>query len=511
MAPKKQLHLNFFEMSCTGAHMGIGQFKTLGDNQHTKDTLDYYLWLAKLADRGKISCIFFADVYGAEDTYEGSAKACFETGSGVGWLDPMTIVSGMASVSKNVSFGITGSTSYINPFMLTRTVAGLDHLTKGRFAWNIVTSYSKTAAKAMGKTAATEHDRRYDEAHEYMDLVYSMLEGSHEDGAKVFDRETGEAYDWEKVHKVTFKGKYHNTEAWGPTHPSPQRTPVLFQAGTSKAGSAFAGKHAEAIFCGGNKPSDTAKVVKSIREIAAANGRDPNHVKFFPQMTPIIGRTLEEAQEKYQKALANADYRGGLAKMSNYLGIDFSQYPLDEPFSLEGKETNGIQTMIAVLTRDPSIVWTPRKIGQQMAFCGFGPMPVGTPEMIADVMEQWVNEGDIDGFNIAYVSNPTSYEDLVDLLVPVLQERGLMWKDYAVPGGTFRENLLREPGQKTMPCDHPATQFRYENLKKQPGTLDEKGDIVINRRDPVAARIAETVEAAKNLHVNGPVTVSVEA
>ncbi|KAH8880226.1 putative monooxygenase moxC [Thozetella sp. PMI_491] len=386
--PKRQLHLNFFEMSCTGAHMGIGQFRTPGDNQSTKDTLEYYQWLAKLADRGKISCIFFADVYGAEDTFEGSAKACFTSGSGVGWLDPMSLVSGMAAVSKN-------------PFVMARTVATLDHVTKGRFAWNVVTSYSKTAARAMGKPDATEHDQRYEEAHEYMDLIYSLWEGSWEDGAKLFDKETGIAYDWDKVHKVTFKGKYHNTEAWGPSLPSPQRTPVLFQAGTSKAGSAFAGKHAEAIFCGGRTPADTAKTAKMIRDIAKANGRDPDHIKIFPQITPIIGRTLEEAQEKYERALANADYRGGLAKMSNYIGIDFSKYPLDEPFDLKRKETNGIQTMISVLTRDPSIVWTPRKIGQQMAFCGFGPMPVGTPDMIADVMESFVNEGDVDGFNVA--------------------------------------------------------------------------------------------------------------
>lgn len=126
-----------------------------------------------------------------------------------------------------------------------------------------------------------------------------------------------------------------------------------------------------------------------MRAQAAANGRDPQHIKFFPQITPIIGRSLEEAQAKYEKCLELADYRGGLAKMSSYLGIDFSQYPLDEPFSLEGKEVNGIQTMIAILGRDPSITWTPRKIGKQMAFCGFGPMPVGTPEMIADVFETW--------------------------------------------------------------------------------------------------------------------------
>lgn len=163
--------------------------------------------------------------------------------------------------------------------------------------------------------------------------------------------------------------------------------------------------------------------------------------------------------------------------------------------------------MIAILGREPDIVWTPRKIGQQMAFCGFGPMPVGTPDMIADVMEDFANNGGIDGFNVAYASNPTSYEDLVDLLVPVLQERGLMWKDYAVPGGTFRENLLREPGQKAMPVDHPAHQYTYENLKKQGGVVDKADDIHINRRDEPEKKedawLAETTKAVDDLKVNG--------
>lgn len=209
------------------------------------------------------------------------------------------------------------------------------------------------------------------------------------------------AYDWDKVHKVTFQGNYHKTDTWGPSHPSPQRTPVIFQAGASKAGSDFAAKHAEAIFCGTNQAKATGAFVKKIRALAEANGRDPNHIKFFPGITPIVARTVEEAQSKYRRALANADYKGGLAKFSSYLGIDLSKFPIDEPFDTANKEINGVQTMFNLLLEDPNKAWTPRQIGQQMAFCGFGPMPVGTPEMVADVFEEWVNDGDIDGFNVA--------------------------------------------------------------------------------------------------------------
>lgn len=202
-------------------------------------------------------------------------------------------------------------------------------------------------------------------------------------------------------------------------------------------------------------------------------------------MTPILGRTLEEAQAKYERYKAAADWRGGIAKLSQYLNVDLSAYPVDEPFDVlsVGTSDNAIHAIINTLKRYQNEVVTPRILGEKMAFCGFGPMPVGTPDMVADVMEDWVNNADIDGFNIAYVSNPESYEDLVELLVPVLQKRGLMWDDYTVPGGTYRENLLGAPGQSRVPDGHPASKFKYSTLKEKYG--DENGDIFIDNRPKV--------------------------
>lgn len=140
-----------------------------------------------------------------------------------------------------------------------------------------------------------------------------------------------------------------------------------------------------------------------LRAAAASHGRNPNHVKVFPQMTPILGRTLEEAQAKYEKYKAMADWRGGIAKLSQYLNVDLSSYPVDEPFDVNsvGKSDNAIHAIINTLKRYADQVVTPRILGEKMAFCGFGPMPVGTSEMVADVMEDWANNADIDGFNIA--------------------------------------------------------------------------------------------------------------
>ncbi|KUJ08659.1 bacterial luciferase-like protein [Mollisia scopiformis] len=500
MAPKRKIHLNFFEMAYNNAHMGLGMWKLPQDSQPTKDSLEYYIWLAKLAEKGKITGIFFADVYGVDDTFPGQFKAQFKAGANCAQMDPIVFVSAMASVTKSLCFGITGSTSYIKPFVLARTYSTLDHATKGRIAWNIVTSYSTSSAKANGNDKITAHDKRYEKAHEYLDLVRYHQYFVETQDVSLINEGCGKALGktTPKFHRVTFLGNHHKTAAVGACHPSPQRTPVLFQAGQSTAGKAFAAANAEAVFVGGGKPSDTAPYVKELRAAAASHGRDPNHVKVFPQMTPILGRTVEEAQAKYEKYKAMADWEGGIANPSQYLYVDLSAYPVDEPFDVNsvGKSDNAVHAIINTLKRYADQVVTPRILGENMAFCGFGPMPVGTPEMVADVMEDWANNADIDGFNIAYVSNPESYEDLVELLVPVLQKRGLMWDDYTVPGGTYRENLLGTPGQPGVPEGHPARQFRYDNLKEK--YADENGDITIDRRNAAQEPEVETIITTLN-------------
>ncbi|RDW74813.1 bacterial luciferase-like protein [Coleophoma cylindrospora] len=500
MAPNKQIHMNFFDMACTGSHMGIGEWKNPKDNSRTKDTIEYYTNLAKLAEKGKLTSIFFADTYAVHDTYEGKADASFRGGHAAGQLDPVVMASAMTAVTKSVSVGITGSTTYIPPYLLARTWGTLDHMSKGRVAWNIVTSYSNNAAKAMGQDKVTPHDKRYIEADEYMDIIYSFWEGSWEDGAQLWSPEKG-AYDPKKIHKITFNGKYHKTSAHCQSHPSPQRTPVLFQAGSSGAGKKFAARHAEVIFCAGDKPSDLVDLVKEVRAMAVKEGRNATDINFFPSLAPIVGRTLEEAQAKYKIALEYADWEGGLACVSGFSGLDLSVFPLDEPFDFEKASTfsdNSVHTMIEAVKRFITPTMTPRQLGKEFAFCGFGAMPVGTPDMIADEIEEWINVADIDGFIVSYVSNPQSYEDFVELLVPVLQERGIMWKDYAVPGGTFRENLRRAPGEKNLPQNHIASQFRYDVLKNK--YADENGDIVIDRMKE-AEELSEVTKQVDELKV----------
>lgn len=258
-------------------------------------------------------------------------------------------------------------------------------------------------------------------------------------------------------------------------HPSPQRTPVLFQAGTSKTGSEFASKHAEAIFLNTFNPSQAARVIADTRSAAAAIGRDANSIKFFPCIMPIIGKTKEDAEAKYQKAVEYADPIAGLAQFSGYTGIDLAPFPLDEPMDLSNmSQAMAIQAVFKALAASEEELdkpWTPRRLGMRMALGGLHPCPVGTAEEVTDVFEQWIDEADVDGFNIGSVTNPGSWEDVVDLLIPVLQERGLYWMDYDVPGGTFRENLL---GQKELREDHYGASFKVKPAGK---TKNDASDV----------------------------------
>ncbi|RDW74809.1 hypothetical protein BP6252_05951 [Coleophoma cylindrospora] len=462
ITPKKKMQLNFYEVSCTGVPNAIGQWKNPNDNSRTKDRLDYYIWLAKIAEKGKISCVFFADGYGELEVYKGNADAQYKGGNHVAKLEPTLLVAAMATATKSVGFGITGSTSYIAPYHLARNWSTLDHITDGRIAWNIVTSFSLSSAKVFGLDNLLPHDERYNAAEEYMDIVYQLWEKSWDDGVQTWQVEPEMAYDPSKIHKVEYKGKYFKFSGHGPTHPSPQRTPLIFQAGASKAGIKFGGKHAEAIFCAYSTIPECKAYTETVRAAAAAEGRDPQSIKFFLGAMLFIGRTQEEAEAKYEAARKLVSIEGGLARCSGLANLDLSLYPIDEPLKFNGdiKENaiHGFINNMQYLGDKDKI--TPRDLGELLAFGGLGPRPIGTPEKVADELEKWMVEGDIDGFNLSPVSNPGSWEDVVELLVPELQRRGLYWEDYPVPGGTLRENMNSIPGKPYLSKDHPGSKIQ---------------------------------------------------
>jgi alkanesulfonate monooxygenase SsuD/methylene tetrahydromethanopterin reductase-like flavin-dependent oxidoreductase (luciferase family) len=281
----------------------------------------------------------------------------------------------------------------------------------------------------MGRDEVMAHDERYDAAEEYMDIVYQYVrpilfslkhlwlislrlwEKSWEDGAQVFQEDPEMAYDPSKVHKVNYDGKYHKMHAFHQTHPSPQRTPVLFQAGSSKAGVAFGGKHAEAIFCANPTIESTKKYTSSVRAKAAEEGRDPSDIKFFLGIMPIIGRTVEEAEAKLAAAKARISINGGLARFCGFTNVDLSGFDVDEEFNFEGKHyDNSIQGVIDnIKLISTETKFTPRVVAEMFALGGSGPRPVGTPETVADFFEKWWREGDLDGFNVNCQFSPVGF------------------------------------------------------------------------------------------------------
>lgn len=258
--------------------------------------------------------------------------------------------------------------------------------------------------------------------------------------------------------------------------PSPQRTPFLFQAGTSTAGSAFAATHAEAIFVSSHSPSVLRPKIENIRKLAKEQGRDPKSIKFVATFTPIIGRTEEEAQQKYEEAKKYASTIGGLVLFSGWTGVDISQIPLDQDITAEdSKEAHKVRSILDAFTTTSKDIphWTPRVVSEKAAIGGLGPLGIGTPAQVADELERWVEDADVDGFNLAYITTPGTFEDVVDLLIPELRRRGIYPEARSDDDKrlTAREKVYG-PGQSRLRDDHTGSKYKYDvydqNVKDDP-------------------------------------------
>jgi alkanesulfonate monooxygenase len=334
----------------------------------------------------------------------------------------------------------------------------LDHLTDGRIGWNIVTGYLDSAAKSMGEARQKAHDDRYAVAEDYMQVVYRLWEGSWADDAVVADAASGVFTRPERVRRVHHDGEHYRLDALHLSEPSPQRTPVLYQAGTSPAGRAFAGRHAECVFMSGPSIKVIAPRVASIRKAAAEAGRDPGALLILAMMTIVVAATDAEAEAKLAEYRRYARAEGALTLMSGWTGIDFSKFDPDQV--VEHVENDAGRTALENITRaDPGRTWTVRQVAEHVAIGGIGPVLVGSPSTVADGLEAWMDATDLDGFNLCFVVRPETFENVVDLVVPELQRRGRYKRRYAP--GTMREKLFG--GGARLPQDHPAAQFRWSS------------------------------------------------
>jgi FMN-dependent oxidoreductase (nitrilotriacetate monooxygenase family) len=325
----KEIRLNAFDMNCV-AHQSSGMWTHPRDRSWTYKDLDYWVDLARLLERGRFDGIFIADVLGVYDVYEGSADVALRNATQVPVNDPFLLIPAMAHVTEHLGFGVTGTLSYEAPFQFARRMSTLDHLTKGRAGWNIVTGYLESAAKGAGLDKQTGHDLRYDIADEYMQVVYKLWEGSWDDDAVVRDRERGVFTQAEKVRKIHHKGDYYIVDAIHLCEPSPQRTPVLYQAGTSGKGRDFAARHAECVFMAAPSKQIVTRSVADIRRRAAAHGRGPAEILIFALITVIVAPTEAAAKSKHEEYRSYVNHEGALTLVSGWTGIDFSKYALDD-------------------------------------------------------------------------------------------------------------------------------------------------------------------------------------
>ncbi len=440
--------LNAFDMACVG-HIQQGMWTHPRDRSVDYHRLSYWTETARLLERGLFDGIFLADVLGIYDVLGGNADAAIRNAVQVPLLDPMLLVPAMAAATTQLGFGVTANLSYEAPFPFARRMSTLDHLTEGRIGWNIVTGYLDSAARAMGLARQMAHDDRYDMADEYMDAVYALWEGGWADDAVMADRAAGRYADPAKVRKVRHDGPQFRLEAHHLCAPSPQRTPVLYQAGASARGQAFAGRHAEVVFLNGGPAPAVAQQVAALRAAAA-----PRRIRVLVGATPVIGRTATEAREKLEDYRAHASTDGALAHAAASLGIDFSRFDWDEPIS-QGPG-NAIQSNVAAMTAAGGGRLTKRGLVERFIL-GSRQVPlVGSASEVADALVSFLAETGADGFNLSRTVVPECWRDAVELLVPELQSRGAFRTAHAP--GTLREKLLGAGPRLEAP--HPAAGFR---------------------------------------------------
>jgi FMN-dependent oxidoreductase (nitrilotriacetate monooxygenase family) len=445
---KREIRFNAFDMACVG-HIQQGMWTHPRDRSAEYLSLDYWMGLARLLEEGLFDGLFLADVLGIYDVHGGNGDAAIRNAVQVPLLDPMLIVPAMAAATRNLGFGVTCNLAWESPALMARRFSTLDHLTKGRIGWNIVTGYLDSAARAMGLDRQMAHDDRYDLADEYMEILYRLWEESWAADAVKRDRAAGIYADPARVKRITHQGRQYRLDAPHLVEPSPQRTPVLYQAGASDRGRGFAAQHAECVFLNGGPKPHVAKLVADLRARAA-----PRPIRIFVGATLIIGRTRAEAEAKLAEYRQYASIEGALAHASASLGIDLARFDMDEELP-EAGQSQAIRSNVEAL-RAAAPRATKRALIDRMVLGSRQPPIIGSVDEVAEELIAWMDQADVDGFNLSRTVTPECLEDVVRLLVPALQERGRYKRGYQP--GTYREKLFGAGPLLAAP--HPAAGWR---------------------------------------------------
>ncbi|WP_328358167.1 LLM class flavin-dependent oxidoreductase [Mycobacterium sp. NBC_00419] len=449
--------LSAFTMS-TVSHGNFGLWRHPADRTAHYTDLNYWVDLARLLDTGGFDLLFVADAVGQLDVFGGSARAALAHGVQTPVTDPLLAVSAMAAATTRLGFGITVSTTYESPYLLARKFSTLDHLTGGRIGWNVVTSLLDSAARnILGRERQIPHDERYAIAQEFLDVTYKLWEGSWEDGAVVRDAARGVFTDPDKVHPIEHEGRYFSVPGAHLVEPSPQRTPVLFQAGSSTAGREFAARNAELVFLSDPRPDVVRSRVDDVRRRAVEHGRAPDSVRLLTSVEIVVDSTARAAQAKADELSRYTDLEGGLVLLSALTGVDWSTYGVDRP--IEEFDTDACRSILSTVN-DPDNPALRQQITLRDyvgKLGGFGgPLFVGDPGTVADGLADYADRTGIDGFNVAYHVTPGSFADVAEYLVPELRRRGLVGSD---SGETLRQRIFPS-GSAYLPDNHPGSAYR---------------------------------------------------
>ena len=449
--PPRRLLFNAFSMNCV-SHIQQGLWVRDDTRQREYASLDPWIELAQILEKGCFDALFLADVVGVYDVFRGGAATSIVEGMQIPVNDPALLIPAMARATEHLGFAYTSSVLQMPPFTFARQASTLDHLSGGRVGWNIVTTYLRNAGANLGLGGLPNHDERYDRADEYLEVVYKLWEGSWEDDAVLRDRINGRYADPDKLHPLDHKGQYYEVEGPHLSAPSPQRTPLLFQAGSSTRGRAFAARHAECCFIVESKKAlhGPASVIKDIRTQAATIGRDPHGIRFFQGLSPVVGGTEPEARAKAEELTEQLSIDGALAHISGSIGVDLGDIDVDLPLSQ--MPVAGIRGWVkGMVEAEPDKSKTFRDLIRARTT---GRFLVGTPEQIADDLGEWFDAG-VDGFNLTYNTTPGTFVDFIEGVVPVLQQRELMQREYAP--GSLREKVF---GHANLHDSHPGRRFR---------------------------------------------------
>lgn len=413
------MHLGIFVLG-TGHHVAAWRHPEVVPEG--AEDFEFFKEVAQLAEKGKLDMLFLSDGLTFDRLSHPAEQVRYE---------PLTLLSALATVTTKIGLAATASTTYNEPFHIARKFSSIDHLSKGRSGWNVVTSYYEAEAKNFNQDKHLDHSLRYERASEFVEVVKGLWDSWDED-ALVRDKETGVYFDPKKLHTLNHKGKYYAVKGPLNSSRSPQGAPVLIQAGSSDAGVNLAAQTAEVIFTAQQTLAEAQAFYTKVKDRAVEFGRNPDDIKVLPGVTPIIGKTEEEAKKKFEQLQDLIVPEIGLDFLSDYLGgIDLSNYPLDGPLPEDIPETNGNQSrrqLIIDLAKREHL--TIRQLYKRIASARGHRLIFGTAEQIADQLEEWVTHKGADGFNLMFPYLPGSFVEFVDQVIPVLQARGLFRKEY---------------------------------------------------------------------------------